>query len=136
VRVLVDTGPLIAILSPLDHYHEVCVRALASLKGPLLTCWPVITEAAWLLRDHARAFENLLGNTNGGFLEVLPITGKDSGQIVDILKRYASLRPQFADATLVHLANREDIRTIFTLDRRDFSVYRSARKRAFRILPE
>jgi predicted nucleic acid-binding protein len=136
VRVLVDTGPLVAILSPLDHHHEVCVKTLASLKGPLLTCWPVITEAAWLLRDYPRAFENLLGSTNGGFLEILPITGKDSGQIVDILKRYASLRPQFADATIVHLANREDIRTIFTLDRRDFSVYRSARKRTFQILPE
>jgi uncharacterized protein len=136
VRVLVDTGPLVAILSPADHYHEVCVRTLASLKSPLLTCWPVITEAAWLLRDYPLAFENLLGNTNGGFLEVLPITGKDSSQIVDILKRYASLRPQLADGTLVHLANREDIRTIFTLDRRDFSVYRSARKRALRILPE
>jgi len=136
VRVLVDTGPLVAILSPADQNHEVCVRTLASLKSPLLTCWPVITEAAWLLRDYPLAFENLLGNTNGGFLEVLPITGKDSGQIVDILKRYASLRPQFADATLVHLANREDIRTIFTLDRRDFSVYRSARKRVLRILPE
>jgi predicted nucleic acid-binding protein len=71
-----------------------------------------------------------------GFLEVFPITGKDSGQIVELLKRYARLRPQFADATLGHLANRENIGTIFTLDRRDFSVYRSARKRAFRILPE
>jgi len=69
-------------------------------------------------------------------LEVLPITGRDSGQIVEVLKRYASLRPQLADTTLVHLANREDIRTIFTLDRRDFSVYRTARRRAFRILPE
>jgi predicted nucleic acid-binding protein len=136
VRVLVDTGPLVAVLSPVDQYHEICVRTLASLKGPLLTCWPVITEAAWLLRHYPVAFENLLGSTNGGFLEVLPITGKDSGQIVEVLKRYASLRPQFADATLVHLANREDIRTIFTLDRRDFSVYRTARKREFRILPE
>ncbi len=136
MRVLADTGPLVAVLSPVDQYHEICVRTLASLKGPLLTCWPVITEAAWLLRHYPVAFENLLGSTNGGFLEVLPITRKDSGQIVEVLKRYASLRPQFTDATLVHLANREDIRTIFTLDRRDFSVYRTARKRAFRILPE
>jgi predicted nucleic acid-binding protein len=136
VRVLVDTGPLVAVLSPVDQYHETCLKTLSSLKGPLLTCWPVITEAAWLLRDYPLAFENLLRSTTGGFLEVLPITGKDSGQIVELLKRYASLRPQFADVTLVHLANREDIGTIFTLDRRDFSVYRSARKRAFRILPE
>lgn len=136
MRVLVDTGPLVAVLSPADQYHEICVRALASLEGPLLTCWPVITEAAWLLRDYPLAFENLLRSTNGGFLEVLPITGKDSGQIIEVMKRYASLRSQFADATLVHLANRENVRTIFTLDRRDFSVYRTARKRAFGILPE
>ena len=136
MRVLVDTGPLVAVLSPVDQYHETCLKTLSSLKGPLLTCWPVITEAAWLLRDYPLAFENLLRSTTGGFLEVLAITGKDSGKIVELLNRYASLRPQFADATLVHLANRENIGTIFTLDRQDFSVYRSERKRAFRILPE
>jgi len=136
VRVLVDTGPLVAVVSPADQYHEICLRTLASVKGPLFTCWPVITEAAWLLRGHPLAFEKLLGSTNGGFLEILPVTGKDSDQIVDVMKRYANLRAQFADATLVHLANREDIRTIFTLDRRDFSVYRTARKRVFQILPE
>jgi len=49
---------------------------------------------------------------------------------------YANLRPQLADAALVYLANRDDIDTIFTLDRRDFSVYRSAKNRPFRIVPE
>jgi predicted nucleic acid-binding protein len=52
------------------------------------------------------------------------------------MKRYEDIRPQLADAALVYLADREGIDTIFTLDRRDFSVYRSARKRTFRILPD
>jgi predicted nucleic acid-binding protein len=52
------------------------------------------------------------------------------------MKQYRSLDPQFADAMLVYLAARENIETIFTLDRRDFSVYRTARGRAFRIVPE
>jgi predicted nucleic acid-binding protein len=52
------------------------------------------------------------------------------------MKRYENIRPQLADAALVYLADREGIDTILTLDRRDFSVYRSARKRAFRILPD
>jgi uncharacterized protein len=52
------------------------------------------------------------------------------------MKKYASLQPQFTDAMLVYLANRENIETIFTLDRRDFSVYRSARKKPFRLLPQ
>jgi len=52
------------------------------------------------------------------------------------MKRYEGIRPQLADAALVYLAGRERIETIFTLDPRDFSVYRTARKRAFRIVPE
>jgi predicted nucleic acid-binding protein len=52
------------------------------------------------------------------------------------MKRYEEIRPQLADATLVYLANREQIDTIFTLDYRDFSIYRRGRKRAIRIVPE
>jgi predicted nucleic acid-binding protein len=56
--------------------------------------------------------------------------------IADVMKRYADIRPQLADAALVYLAEREGIDTIFTLDQRDFSVYRSGRRRPFRILLE
>ena len=135
-RVLADTGPLVAILSQNDHYHELCVKTLEDLPGPLLTCWPVITEAAWLLREYPMAIEKLLRSITDGFLEVFPVAGAESKGIADIMKRYASLRPQFADVMLVYLAYRENIRTIFTLDRRDFSFYRTGRKGAFRIVPE
>ena len=135
-RVLADTGPLVAILSQNDQYHEVCVKMLEDLPGPLLTCWPVITEAAWLLREYPLAIEKLLRSITDGFLEILPVRGTEAKGITDVMKRYASLGPQFADAMLVYLANRENISTIFTLDRRDFSVYRTGRKRALRIVPE
>jgi predicted nucleic acid-binding protein len=52
------------------------------------------------------------------------------------MKKYGNLRPQFADVVLVYLADRENIKTIFTLDRRDFSVYRTRHKGSFRIVPE
>jgi predicted nucleic acid-binding protein len=135
-RVLADTGPLVAILSQNDQYHELCVKTLEDLPGPLLTCWPVITEAAWLLREYPLAIEKLLRSITDGFLEILPVRGTEAKGITDVMKRYASLGPQFADAMLVYLANRENISTIFTLDRRDFSVYRTGRKRALRIVPE
>ena len=54
----------------------------------------------------------------------------------NILVHLMDIRPQLADAALVYLAEREGIDTIFTLDQRDFSVYRSGRRRPFRILPE
>jgi len=135
-RVLVDTGPLVAILSRADQHHESCVNVLQTLPAPLLSCWPVVTEAAWLLRAHPGAIQQLLGSIEDGFLALLPLAGPEAKAIAEVMRAYADIRPQLADAALVYLADREGIGTIFTLDRRDFSVYRSARKRPFRILPD
>jgi hypothetical protein len=135
-RVLADTGPLVAILSPRDHNHELCVSVWKELSSPLLTCWPVVTEAAWLMRDAPVACKQLLDSIQEGILEVPSFSGVEAGKVSETLEQYASLKPQFADATLVYLAHRENIETIFTLDRRDFLVYRTARKKPFRLLPE
>jgi uncharacterized protein len=135
-RILVDTGPLVAILSSEDEYHAACVSTLREMSGPLLSCWPVITEAAWLLRKSPRAVQQLLRSIDGGFLELLPLAGAEAEAIAALMKRYEDIHPQLADIVLVYLANRERIDTIFTLDQRDFSTYRSGRRTTFRIVPE
>ena len=135
-RVLVDTGPLVAILSRTDEHHEICVETLRQLPGPLFSCWPVITEAAWLLRAYPPSVQKLLRSLHSGFLELLPLSSLEANGLADVMRRYANLKPQLADAALIYLADRDGIDTIFTLDRRDFSVYRSGRRRPFRILPE
>jgi len=135
-RVLVDTGPLVAILSASDQHHQVCVEALRHLPGPLFSCWPVITEAVWLLRDYPVAVRQLLKNIAGGFVELLPLSSLEAEAVSRVMKKYEDIRPQLADAALVYLAQREGLDTVFTLDRRDFSVYRTMGTRAFRILPE
>jgi hypothetical protein len=135
-RVLADTGPIVAILSRRDQYHRTCVEALRDLPGPLFTCWPVITEAAWLLRRDSNAVQQLLNSIDTGFLELLPLTSADAKPIASILKKYRDIRIQLADAALIHLAARDGVDTIFTLDQRDFSVYRLPKGRAFRVIPE
>lgn len=135
-RILVDTGPLVAILSREDEYHTDCVAALRDMPGPLLSCWPVITEAAWLLRKSPSAVQQLLRSIDGGFLELLPLAGAEAEAIAVLMKRYEDIHPQLADVALVYLATREKIDTIFTLDQRDFSIYRSGRRTTFRIVPE
>jgi uncharacterized protein len=134
-RILVDTGPLVAILSRDDQFHDVCVAALKEMPSPLLSCWPIMTEAAWLLRRVPSAVQQLLQSVETGFLELLPLDGAEAAAIANLMKRYEGIRPQLADLALVHLAGRERIETIFTLDRRDFSIYRAAGKRKFRIVP-
>ena len=134
--VLADTGPLVALLTPSDHHHETCVEFSKQIAPPLLTSWPVIAEAAWLLRKRPMAVDHLLDLIEIGAIEVLDLDKEAVKQTRRILRRYRSLGPQLADATLVYLAERERIETIFTLDRRDFSVYRTRRGRSFRLVPD
>lgn len=102
----------------------------------MLTCWPVLTEAFWMLRDRPAAIHNLLRSFGAdGLLQLATLGEADLPGIARILQVYASLRPQLADAAVVHLAEREGLRTIFTLDRRDFTVYRLSRNRPLNLIP-
>ena len=135
-RVLVGTGPLIAILSQRDQHHQLCVDSLGSLHPPLFTCWPVLTEALWLLRHYPAAIQQLLGSFEVGLLRLLVLDETSIPWIARFLHHYRKLGAQAADAALMYLADREGIETVFTLDRRDFSVYRLHANKSVRILPE
>ena len=135
-RALIDTGPIVAIHSADDEHHARCRDALATLAPPLLTCWPVLTEAAWLLRKRPDALKAVFEGFEGGLFALLPLDGGDLAGVAAILARYESAGIQLADATLAHLADREGIRTVFTTDRRDFSIIRLKRSRALKIIPD
>jgi predicted nucleic acid-binding protein len=135
-RVLLDTGPLVALLRTDDLFHEDCSALQHSLAPPLLTTWPVLTEAAWLLRSDPQAVQQMLLWLNAGAITAVPLGDEAAIWIAGFLRKYYKLKPQLADASLVYLAERDDLDTVFTLDRRDFSVYRFGRNRRFRILPD
>jgi uncharacterized protein len=134
-RVLIDTGPIVALHSEDDEHHERCRQTLRALTPPLFTCWPVLTEAAWLLRTRPRTLARLFDGFDGGFYALLPLSADDLPPISAMMKRYESARLQLADAALAHLAERENIRTVFTTDRRDFSIIRLKRNRALKLIP-
>jgi uncharacterized protein len=95
----------------------------------------VIVEAAWLLRGSPAASQELLLSFNTGLLKLLSLNESSMPSLATFMRRYRKLDPQIADAALVHLAERENLETVFTLDRRDFSVYRVSGGRSLRILP-
>ncbi|MEM9368165.1 MAG: hypothetical protein AAGD07_19390 [Planctomycetota bacterium] len=103
-RVLVDTDPLVAILNANDSQHDVCVSALDHVRTPMRTSWPVLTEAAYLLRRRSDLVQKLLRSITEGFLEVAVLTDSDATAISDILKQYGDQGFQLADATLMHLS--------------------------------
>ena len=135
-RILLDTGPLVALLAKNDAHHRLCVDILATLSPPLLTCWPVLTEAAWLLRRQYRPLDLIAEAQAAGMFDLLSLDTSSLPDIAAIMRRYEDAGIQLADAALAHLAERENIRTVFTLDRRDFSIIRLKRNRALTLLPE
>lgn len=134
-RVLIDTGPLVAMRITSDSEHQRCIQTLARIELPLLTCWPVITEAAWMLRRNIASVRRLLRSIADGRLRLLDVSDADVPAIDDLFRRYADLKPQLADLALLHLANREGLDTVFTLDRRDFAVFRLKGRKPLRLLP-
>ena len=118
-----------------ESAHDVCSSTFREIGLPVFTCWPVVSEVVWLLRSRQRMLNGFFRAFEVGALKLLPLGAGDLPPILRILEKYADLRPDLADACLVHLAEREGIDTIFTLDRRDFSVYRTTKRKGFRLLP-
>ena len=133
--ILIDTGPLVALLHADDQSHDRCVKTLRSLKEPMATVWPVLTEAMYLLNFSWEAQAALWEMIITEVLVILPLDRGDATRIRELMKKYRDLPMDMADAALVRVAERERLRTVFTLDRRGFLVYRPARLGRFSIMP-
>ena len=135
-NILVDAGPLVALLHKDDRDHVLCVNVLKRLREPLLSTWMPVTEAMYLLGFSVDAQGALLEMLERGMLRILSLEADDLPSIRKLMRQYADLPMDFADATLVQVAKRHRIDQIFTLDRRDFAVYRLWRGKAFTIIPD
>ena len=135
VRGLADTGAVLAFLDRSDRWHAACVQALAELHLPLATSAAVLTELFHLLGDHPHQVDAAWGFVRSGALRVLAIDDRDLPGIQELMKQYRDRPMDFADATLVHLARRESLTTIFTVDHSDFETYRIEGRRRFHIVP-
>ena len=127
-RVLVDSGPLVAVLNRRDSHHSWAKRELANLTDPLVTCEAVLSEAFFLLsriRNGTSTLIELLheglvfGDSNFSF-------AKEPGEILRHLEHYSAVPMSFADACLVRMCELEDS-IVYTADR-DFLIYRRHRR--------
>jgi uncharacterized protein len=133
--VLVDAGPLIALIEPSDRNYTRCVSALEALTDRLVTVWPAFTEAMYLLSASPRSQEALWGMIESGGLDLAVLSANDATRMRELMEKYRDQPMDLADAALVHVAERDGLRRIFTLDRRHFTVYRIGKRGRFTILP-
>ncbi len=132
-KILIDSGPLIALFDKSDKYHESAIKFLKNNKLPLITTIASITETLHLLDFNRNAQIDFLEWINNGALEIHNIEISDFNRIKDLTEKYSDLPMDFADSCLVFLAEKLNINTIVTIDI-DFSIYRIKGKNTFEII--
>lgn len=133
--VLIDTGPLVAILCREDAQHHRCVAALQNITTDLVTCWPALTEAVHLLGGRVDRVHQLLAMIISGAIQCAPLPADAASWLDEFYQRFAEHSPDLADATLMLLGERLNVDDVFTLDQRDFTVFRTLNGRALNIVP-
>ncbi len=83
-RAVADTGPLVAIIRKREKAHKKCVAALKAFRPPLLTCWPVLTEAAWLLRGEPGGLKALGGLVQSGSVRLVELDESALHRIITV----------------------------------------------------
>jgi predicted nucleic acid-binding protein len=136
--IVVDSGPLLAIATPTDRYHDVCSNALASAHEPLVVSPFVIVEVAHLLNVKAgpTATAAFVRSLADGSLVVPELVAEDFERSASLIETYASLNIGLVDASVIALAERLDIKTVMTVDRRHFTVVRPRHVAAFELVPD
>lgn len=130
---LIDTGAILALVDADEPWHEATREAFETLRLPLATSAAILAEVFHLIDGrHLRAMWNFI---QSGAVTVLPIADPDLPDLRQLMERYRDRPMDFADATLVHLAARESLSTVLTIDHHDFETYRFGRGRKFRVVP-
>ncbi|MAT95614.1 MAG: pilus assembly protein [Anaerolineaceae bacterium] len=132
-KILIDSGPLIALFNGNDLYHTASVAFIKANQSELVTTIASLTETLHLLHFSRNAQIDFLEWVYAGAVSIESIENADLPRIIELTKKYADLPMDFADACLVFLAEKLAIDTIATIDR-DFDVYRIEGKRPFTVL--
>ena len=135
-ELLLDTSGLVCLIDRRQRAHEACVEALSAWRGIVVSTEAVLTEACHLLAAVSGARRACVDTFLHGAATLLPLTTPMLRRAQSLMDRYADLPMDFADATLVVLAEALETDAVLTTDRRDFGIYRIRGRLAFRILPE
>lgn len=123
-NLIIDTGPLVALLDQSERNHARCVDAMRDWRGTLVTSEAVLTEAMYLLNATWQAQQNCLELFTREAIMLLPSTPATLSRVAILMKKYRDVPMDYADATLVALSEDLNIDLIFTLDLRGFRTYR------------
>jgi uncharacterized protein len=135
-ELLLDTGALVSLLDRSQRRHLEYAVFFAEWERTVVSTEAVLTEATHLLGRLERGRQACVDFFLSGGAVLVPATRSSLRRARDLVTQYADLPMDYADATLVVLAEELGTNLVFTTDRRDFGVYRIKRNRRFQILPD
>ena len=130
---LCDTGVLVALFSAGQARRDECETALTTFQGNLVTTVAVLAETFHFVGPQVER-ERIWGLLSGGGMEVVELSQPDLRRVRSLMRIYADLPMDFADASLVAIGERLRINNVFTLDAH-FRVFRPRHTTSFDILP-
>ena len=136
MNAIMDTGPWVALIDRSESRHTDCVAWFKDFSGTLYSTEAVLTEVLYLLNFSIQAQTAAIDFVLNSIVQMIP-SGSDSFESVrDLMVKYSDLPMDYADATVVCLAQHTDIHQIVTFDRKDFSVFRPEKGKYFQIVPD
>jgi len=133
--ILVDAGPLVALIRANDREHVRCRGIMKKIREPVLTVWPAVTEAMYLVGSSWRDQDALWEMLESAPFSLLSLDDQDIARLRELMKKNRDLPMDLADAALVCAAEKHKVSRVFTLDRKDFEIYRPRSVGRFAIMP-
>ena len=132
---IIDTGPWVALIDRSEARHAECVQWLKNFSGRLYSTEAVLTEVLYLLNFSISAQCAALDFVLESVVEIVPANTKSLQKTKNLMKKYADLPMDYADATIVCLATETRIQNVITFERKDFAIYKLPKKQSFTIMP-
>lgn len=132
--ILIDTGPLIALFDPKDPDHKACHKVLKTIEEPLYTTEAVLTEVLTIFDPGSRGAEGIKEYSLGEYVSLHALAMEDIERSFSLMNKYSDLPMDFADATLLAVAEKLGTSKIFTLDFNDFNIYRYKKGHRYYVL--
>jgi predicted nucleic acid-binding protein len=132
---IIDTGPWVALIDRSESRHAECVKWLREFSGRLYSTEAVLTEVLYLLNFSITAQCAALDFVLKSVVDIVPANTKSLKKAKNLMKKYADLPMDFADATIVCLATETGMQNVVTFDRKYFTIYKLPKKQSFMLMP-
>ena len=133
--VMMDTGPWVALIDRSEERHKECIEWLKDFKDNILSSEAVLTEVLYLLNFSQKAQSAAIDFVLNGAILLVPSSLESLKRTKRLMERYKDIPMDYADATLVSIAEDFSITYVVTFDVKDFGIYRRSSRQPFVVLP-